>query len=183
MAIETLKSEPACFTIGDTVSWTRYESDYLPPDWNLVYGFSGPTRFTIASSDYGDSHKITMPWTGLLPGDYVWTVKATTGTDPNIQNITLGHGTIRALPNLTAADAVLDTAEARLAALETAYANLSGNSYTSVSVDGVAFSRSQVSDLKAQLMFARREVERLQGLRRALLGQSGGNLFLTRFRT
>jgi hypothetical protein len=179
MAIETLKSEPACFTIGDTVSWIRRENDYLPPDWNLEYGFSGPTRFSIGSTDEGDSHKITLPSTGWIPGDYAWSVKATDGT----QNITLGNGSIRALPNLTAADTELDAAEARLTALQTAYDNLSGSNYTSVSVDGVAFSRSQTSDLKAQLMFARREVERLCALRRALLGQGAGNLFFTRFRT
>ena len=177
MAITVGTSEPVCFTIGDSVSWTRFEADYLPPDWNLEYGFSGPTRFTITSADEGDSHKITLPSTGWLPGDYIWSVKATDGTD----NITLDVGNIRALPNLTEADAELDAAEARLAALEEAWTTLSGNSYTSVSVDGVAFTKSTSNDLKAQLMFARREVERLRALRMTLLGKSGGDLFLTRF--
>jgi hypothetical protein len=179
MAIETLNSEPACFTIGDTVSWIRHEDDYLPATWSLEYGFSGPTRFTISSTDEGDSHKITLPSTGWLPGDYIWSVKATDGT----QNITLQAGSIRALPNLTVADTELDAAEARLAALELAWTNLSGNNYTSVSVDGVAYTKSTSNDLKAQLMFARREVERLRALRAALLGKGTGDLFLIRFCT
>lgn len=179
MAITVGTTEPVCFTIGDTVSWTRFEPDYLPATWNLVYGFSGPSRFTIETVDDGTKHKATMIATGLLPGDYVWIVKATNGTD----TITLDRGTMRAVPDLTAADAELDAAEARLAVVEAAYTNLAGGAFTSVSVDGVAFTRGQTSDLKSILMFCRREVQRLRANRAILLGQRGGDLHLTRFLT
>lgn len=188
MAIEVLKSEPVCFTIGDTVSWTRFETDYLPPDWKLVYGFSGPTRFTIDSAQDGSNHKTTMPTAGISPGDYVWTVRAETveeelGSGDPALSITIGRGRMRAVPDLTVPDAELDAAEARLALVESAYTGLSNGGFTSVSVDGVAFSRGQITDLKSSVMFARREVERLRANRRILLGEGGDNLFLTRFRT
>lgn len=188
MAIEVLKNEPICFTIGDTVSWTRFESDYLPPNWKLVYGFSGPTRFQIESVQDGTKHKTTMPTRGINPGDYVWTVRAETveaylGSGDPAQSITVGRGRMRAIPDLTVPDTELDAAEARLAMVESAYTGLSNGGFTSVSVDGIAFSRGQTSDLKQTLMFARREVERLRAARRQLLGQGDSGLFLTRFRT
>jgi hypothetical protein len=181
MAVEVLTCEPVCFTIGDTVSWVRFEADYLPPDWKLVYGFSGPTRFTIESIAEVDNHKTTMPTAGILPGDYVWTVRAV--NDTLSQSITVGQGRMRAVPDLTVSDAELDAAETRLATLESAYNGLSNGGFTSVSVDGIAFSRGQTSDLKANLMFARREVKRLRANRQMLLGLGGDPLFLTRFRT
>jgi len=177
MAITVGTSEPVCFTIGDTVSWIRHEDEYLAPTWHLVYGFSGPIRFTITSVANGLNHQLTMPLTDILPGDYVWTVKAS----DDVQGITLSSGSMRALPNLMVTDAELEAAEARLATVESAYMSLSGGGYTSVSVDGVAFSRGQVSDLKEILMFSRREVERLRANRAILLGRAAGNLHLTRF--
>src|SRR4030095_3156254 len=177
MAIEVGTNEPTCFTIGDTVSWIRTETDYPAPTWHLIYGFSGPIRFQIGSVADGTNHKATMPLTGIAPRDYVWTVRATDDTS----FITIGKGSVRALPDLTVLDTELETAEERLEALETAYMDLSGGGYTSVSVDGVAFTRGQSTDLKANLMFARREVERLKAQRTILLNKAVGNLHLTRF--
>lgn len=179
MAIEVGTSEPTCFTIGDTVSWIRTEEDYPAPTWHLIYGFSGPLRFTITSVADTTNHLLTMPVTGVLPGDYIWTAKASDGTSA----ITVGQGNMRAQPDLTVLDEELDAAEARLAEVEAAYTSLtSSGGYTSVSVDGVAFSRGQgTADLKEILMFCRREVERLRANRRILLGGATGNLHLTRF--
>lgn len=180
MAITVGTSEPTCFTIGDTVSWVRSEPEYLAPTWNLVWGFSGPTRFTVTSADTETTkHLGTLPTTGLKPGKYAWTVKATDGTS----NITLASGEVDALPNLTAADTELDAAEAQLALLEAAYASISTGGNQSVSVDGISYTKRSMAELKAALMFARREVERLRNVRRALLGQSTGHIFLTRFTT
>ena len=179
MAIEVGTSEPTCFTIGDTVSWIRAQEDYPAPTWHLVYGFSGPLRFTITSVADTTNHKLTMPVTGILPGDYIWTAKASDGTSA----ITIGQGNMRAQPDLTVLDEELEAAEERLATVEAAYTDLtSGGGFTSVSVDGVAFSRgAQTADLKEVLMFCRREVERLRANRRMLLGGSAGDLHLTRF--
>jgi hypothetical protein len=178
MAITVGTSEPTSFTIGDTVSWSRHEADYIAPTWNLVWGFSGPTRFTVTSTDYNTTdHLGTMPTTGLKPGKYTWTVKATDGTS----NITLGSGETDALPNLSAADTELDAAEAQLTVVETAYNALATGKNVSVSVDGVTYTRRQMSELKGAMLYARREVERLRNVRRALLGQATGRLFLTKF--
>src|SRR4030095_6489075 len=177
MAIEVGTNEPTCFTIGHSVSWIRTEEEYPAPTWSLIYGFSGPIRFQVLSVADTTNHKATMPLTGIAPGDYVWTVRATDGTS----TITLDKGSVRALPDLTVFDAELEAAEERLAALESAYLSSSGGAYTSVSVDGVAFSRGQSTDLKANLQFARREVERLKAQRTVLLGKAVGNLHLTHF--
>lgn len=179
MAITVGTTEPTCFTIGDTVSWVRYEADYPASTWHLIYGFSGPSRFTIETEAEGTKHKATMPTSGMSPGDYVWTMRASDDTN----SITLDRGTMRAIPDLTVPDTELEAAEARLVTVEAAYTSLAGGGFTSVSVDGVAFTRGQTSDLKQILMFCRREVQRLRANRAILLGQRGGDLHLTRFLT
>lgn len=178
MAITVGTTEPLTFTIGDTVSWSKVESDYPAPTWNLVYGFTGPSRFIVTTTDINTTdHLATLPTTGISPGKYVWSVKATDGTS----SITLASGAMDARPDLFAADAELDAAEAQLALVQAAYNSLVTGANASVSVEGVSYTKRQLSELLAALLFARREVDRLRNVRRALLGQSSNNMFRTRF--
>ena len=177
MAITAGTSEPSCFTIGDTVSWIRTEADYQAPAWNLIFGFSGPTRFTVASTDAGTDHLITLPTTGWKPGRYSWEAKATDGT----QNIQIATGQISALPNLTIADPDLDALETALAIAEAAYNSIASGQMQSVSVDGISYTRSNNSSLQNHVLFLRREIQRLIKRNRALLGQATGDNFRLRF--
>jgi hypothetical protein len=183
MAITVGTLEPTSFHIGDSVSWTRHEADYLPPTWNLVYGFYGPTRFTVTSTDSGTDHLAALPLntgsvTTIKPGKYSWIVKATDGTSI----ITLQSGEMVALPDLTVADSELDAAEAQLALVESAYNSLVTGIYSEISIDGVQYTlRSNIADLKSAREAARREVERIKAARRVLFRQGNGSLFVTRF--
>lgn len=181
MAITVQSGEPCSFTVGDTVQWSRTEADYQAPTWNLVYGFTGPTRFTVTSADYNTTdHLMTIPTTAgtVKPGVYTWIAKATNGSS----SIQIGSGQMTALPDLTASNPELDAIEAKIGIAEAAWHSISAKQNVDMSVDGISYTKKNSGELWTYLARLRRERTRLINEQRGLLSQSTGNVFVTRFR-
>lgn len=98
--MSTPTTEPATFTAGDTVLWTKSLSDYpASAGWTLTYQFRGPSLpAAIVASASSDDFLATVSATasGLyIAGDYWWTsFVAKSG-----QRFTVGNGQTKVLPN------------------------------------------------------------------------------------
>jgi len=91
--------EPNCFTQGDSVTWTRTESDYLPADgWVLAYILASEcATYEVTASDNGDGGHLvdltTAETAAYAAGVYTWSVRVTNAP----QRVTIDQGRIEIL--------------------------------------------------------------------------------------
>jgi hypothetical protein len=106
MAITTPEIEPASFRAGDTVSWLRDLSDYLPADgWTLKYAFrKSSSKINITTTTSGTKHLATITAATsatFTAGRYDWIAYVIKGTSPNQEQHTVDEGACDVLPNLS----------------------------------------------------------------------------------
>ena len=102
-------NEPSQITKGDSVSWKKSLSSYLPSDgWVLTYYFRGAETLDKIAIDSNDEHllQLTSSETTLLAsGDYGWSAKVSNGSDV----ITIATGQITVLEDLASLPAGYDS--------------------------------------------------------------------------
>lgn len=183
MAVTVQTSEPASFTVGDTVKWSLAFSGYTPGVDTVTAGFSGPTRFTLtATVDPADVTKFLFtitPTTNVLAGEYVVATRAT-AAGGDVETLTIGI--ITALPQVGATNAELDTLEAQLALAKTAYYQIAKSTRTSVSVDGVSYTNRNARELWEFIAWLERRIAQEKNKIASALGRGTSGLFVTRFR-
>lgn len=109
--IEIPTTEPVEIIAGDTLSWKKYLSDYLPSDdWTLKYAFiNSEGKIDIESTADENYHLIeetsatTALWT---PGIYNWKSYV---ENSDSDRYTIATGTIEIKPDLAMYDDGLDT--------------------------------------------------------------------------
>jgi hypothetical protein len=153
MSVEIQTGEPSCFTAGDTVKWTKSFPDYPADEWALSYGVQAPngTRQTIQADPSGTDHLviITAAESALYsPGLNRWSAYATNIDDD--ERLTIAHGSFIVEPNLAAA-VVASNAKTALDAAWSAYRDLIGKKFATVSVIGQTYSFVDAPQLLAQI--------------------------------
>lgn len=95
----TLETEPAEFTAGDSISWTKSLADYPAPTWVLTYTLrrSADLHTFTAVAVAPDHLVVELPaaTTLIKPGTYQWVAQVTDGTDRE----TVGRGSVRIRPD------------------------------------------------------------------------------------
>ena len=152
---QTKWHEPITLAQGETISFTRMLSDFLPSDgWSLTYALRGGAQaISFSSTSSGNSHIILVPsaitatW---LAGTYQLEGLAV-NTDGTKHQFYLNNFAVTT--DLTTAPADLDTrtfAQKMLENIESALLDLSQNSLQRTSVEMTEIDRVRRLDLMAQ---------------------------------
>jgi hypothetical protein len=135
-------SEPLNVTAGDTWSWTRQESTYLPSaGYSLKYILQqlGNTPVEITTTGSGGTFTVSVPATttaGIAAGSWKWTAIATKGAE----RYTVESGMIVVAPDPAQVTASTDTrthAEKCLAAIRAVLAKKMAEPIVEYEIDGV----------------------------------------------
>jgi hypothetical protein len=170
MSVEILTSEPASFTAGDTVKWTKAIADYPADEWALTYAFQAPdgTRQSTNAAASGTSHAVTINTVAsalFSPGVNKWQSYATNLLDSERVSVECGAVTVK--PNLAAA-VVESSYKQALDAAEAAYIGLIGKKFASTSVNGQTYNFKNSAELLE-------EIRRLKALVNAENAATAGN--------
>ena len=152
---QTKWHEPITLAQGETISFTRMLSDFLPSDgWSLTYALRGGAQaISFSSTSSGNSHVVLVPsattatW---LVGTYQLEGLAV-NTDGTKHHFYLNNFAVTT--DLTTAPADLDTrtfAQKMLENIESALLDLSQNSLQRTSVEMTEIDRVRRLDLMAQ---------------------------------
>jgi len=152
---QTQCHEPTTLAQGETISFTRVLSNFLPSDgWSLTYALRGGAQsISFFSTPSGNSHVILVPsattatW---LVGNYQFEGLAV-NTDGTQKQFYLNNLVVT--PDLTTAPSDLDTktfAQKMLENIEAALLDLSQNSLQRTSVEMTEIDRVRRLDLMAQ---------------------------------
>ncbi len=96
-------TEPAVFTAGDTLKFTRSLADYPAGEgWVLSYTLvNSASKISFSAATYGDDYLVTVSaatTTSWAAGAYTWVSRVTNLTE----TFTVSNGTLTILPNLAA---------------------------------------------------------------------------------
>ncbi len=111
---EIATTEPSRIRAGDTIEWRREDlSDYPASEWTLKYYLLKTGKQIIITAIADDDNfaiTVTKAVSALYAaGIYSWLAKVYQGVAPNIEEHTIGQGTIEILPDLTVAAGGYDT--------------------------------------------------------------------------
>lgn len=177
--------EPAEFTIGDTLKFTKELSDYLPTDgWTLTYTLiNSSAKISFSGSDNGDgTHLInvapatTATWTA---GEYDYQAKVADGTDTYL----VGTGEIKVVADF-AANTTLDArhhVEKALASIEAVIEDRAGESDLSYSIGSRSLSKMTLAELLEFRDKYKMELRRIEQAERVANGLNPRRQILTRF--
>lgn len=138
--------EPANFTAGDTVKWTKSLADYLPADgWVLSYAIvQASVQKTITATDNGDgTHLATITATdsgGYATGIWSWQAYVTKASE----RYTVANGTFEVLANFADQGSGYDArshVKKVLDALEATILGKASKDQISISVQGRSLSK------------------------------------------
>jgi len=143
--------EPATFVSGDSLSWTRFLTDYQPGDgWSLTYSFRGNgSTLNITSTTSGTSHLLALTTTQtahLIPGKYLVSGYASKSSE----RVTIFSGQIEVTANLQTANASFDARSQARRTLDNINAVLEGRASSAVldsTVEGTNIRRIPHADL------------------------------------
>lgn len=173
MSLQTLSGIPPVIESGDTVLFTEnFGADYPVGTWTAVLwlqkGYGTPASFTATTSGSDFLFTLSAASTAsLAPGYYDFAFYLTSGS----QRATGKTGTVGVLPNLAVAQTAT-SAQAMLAALETAITTLSASVNSSVSFNGQSYTKASLGDLLRQRMNLQAEVFREQQQLKAMRGET-----------
>lgn len=150
MAIETISGLPCSFVAGDSVSFTIGDSDFAPATYTATLRISqgSETPISVVGTTSGTSFLFTISpavSAAILPGDWIATITATSGTDRGI----LAQEIIAVIENPAVAHS-LTSAETRLAALRVAIAAIEANPAVSTSFNGQSATFRDLNSLRDQ---------------------------------
>jgi hypothetical protein len=176
---------PERFHSGDTVTWTKKLSDYLPTDgWVLIYEIAGAnTAKTITGTDNGDGTHLMMLSAALndiSAGAYAWQAYATKGTE----RYTIGSGTVNVLANLAYGGAtdVRSHAKITLDAIEATIENRATIDQRRMQIAGRLIERMPIEELIRLRSTYKNEYARELRAQRIANGLGSGRRILTRMK-
>ncbi len=168
MGIQTLNGIPNTFTAGDTTIFTECFADFPATTWalKLYLSINGAASYNLAATTSGTSFLFTIPASAtLVPGEYRYSQLATSGS----QAKTAKDGVVFVLPNY-ATGQTQTTAQAMLAALETAITALSSRQFKSTSFNGQSQTTADLPalfdkrvQLQAEVLREQAKIDRLRG--------------------
>jgi len=144
--------EPAVFTAGDTIKWTKSLSDYLPADsWVLTYALVMSGKLiNLTAADNGDgSHLVTITAAtsaGYTAGIYHWQAYVTKSGE----RYKVGHGRLEVKPDFAAQTNGYDnTSHVKkvLDALEATILGKSSKDQMSYTINGTTVARMTPEEL------------------------------------
>jgi hypothetical protein len=153
VSIEVPEKEPLQVAAGDTWTWKRILSDFLPSDnWLLSYALvKDGNLIQISASDDNDSHlvEVSPSMTAVYnPGDYRWNAYVTNSVTS--ERYKIDSGVIKVLTNLAAQSTGYDGrshAKKVLDALEAVILNKASKDQLSYSIGGRSISRLSPAEL------------------------------------
>jgi hypothetical protein len=106
--------EPTEIIAGDTLTWKKSLSDYLPGDgYTLKYRLINTAgKLDITATASGSDHLISVTaatTAAYAPGTYTWTSYVEKGSGAELERHTISTGTIKVLPSLATQAAGYDT--------------------------------------------------------------------------
>ena len=151
MAADIPTIEPAEFTLGDTLKWTRDLSDYPATLWTLTYSFvNADAQFAITASADGTTHSVTVAAgtsAAYTAGTYKWQAYVTGGSS---ERYLVGEGTAKALPNFAVETSGYDGRSHVKTTLDAIQAVLQAKAsfdQASMSLNGRSISRYSIAEL------------------------------------
>jgi hypothetical protein len=182
MPAQVPTSEPSSITAGETLSWTRDESDYPATSWTLKYALQAPGRpvITITATADGSTHVVGVTAdisSRYAPGSYLWTKFAEQGSTRNI----LAHGQVTVLPS-PLANLGKSHAERMLALIEAALIKRVPAGLETTNIDGQELSRIPIAELERLRIRYRAEVASEQNAAGLAAGLPNRRTVFTSFR-
>lgn len=162
MALSIPTTEPARFTQGEKVEWTRSLSNFPASSWTLTYTFISPSHtFTVVATASGDSHAavITAAISIDIPAEeYQWQALADDGAG-DVKEI--DGGFLLVIRRFSEESEGFDTRSFARRMLELIEARLEGTADRddlSYSTEGLSVSRYSPDQLDERRAFYRRLV-------------------------
>ncbi|MBZ0106137.1 MAG: hypothetical protein K8H84_10955 [Sulfuricella denitrificans] len=182
-------TEPAVFTAGDTLQFTRSLADYpASAGWVLSYTLiNATTKISFSASASGDDHLVNVAaatTAGWAAGDYSWLARVTKTSEV----YTVGNGTLSILPNIAAVGvtALDGRSDARvildglMAAYKTHVAGGSGH-VAEYEIAGRKMKFRSAAEILTQIEHWKTIVAAEERAERINKGQKAGNRILVRF--
>lgn len=169
MAVPT--TEPRVITAGDNIAFDKTLSDYSAASYLLSYvlaPIAGGDSYSFTGTPDGDTHDIRVtPATtlGFVPGDYLLTSYVTDlATSGATTAKTLESLRVLIKPAVTSEAVDRRTfAEKMVSKLQDTYSKLAGNSIQTAAINGRSYTRSNLAELRAEIVHWEDRVRNEQG--------------------
>ena len=154
MSIPTNTGIPDSFNSGDTVLFTESFADYPNDTWTATLylnAWNNTAATSVSATNSGTLFLFTLSATvtaAIASGTYEYAIVVSSGS----QKATPKQGVISVLPNFAAAQS-LTFAQQQVALLQIAIAALNATTNSSVSFNGQAYSKANLSDYQRQLVY------------------------------
>lgn len=168
MAVAT--TEPRTFYSGNTVNWNKSLSDYPADEYLLSYALvpiSGGEAYEFSASASGELHLIRLsPATtnGYEAGEYSLIPTVTDlDTSGATTKITLDPIRVEIYPAATSEVDRRTYAEQIVQDLQDTYKKLAANSIQSATVNGRTYTRNNLADIRAEIIYWEQQVSNESG--------------------